>query len=61
MRLTEAQLYDMNPYRQDSSKTIEYFQRVTATHYRLDHKMAIVQIAKRLGIKMKEVKELLGE
>ena len=61
MSLTEVQLYNQNSYSQDSSKAVEYFQRVTAIHYRLDHKMTLGQIAKRLGLKMKEVKVLLGE
>ena len=61
MKLTEAQLYNMQPAPDRSNKVVEYFQKVQALHMRLDHGMKLADIAKRLGIKMKDVKTLVGE
>jgi hypothetical protein len=61
MSLSEVQLYNLHQPSSSSAADVKYFQRVNAIHYRLDHKMTLGQIAKRLGLKMKEVKVLLGE
>ena len=64
MELTESQLYDMNPSSHSATKAAMNAEALCLSlmvkHLRFEHNMHLNDIAKRCGLKVNQVKTILG-
>jgi DNA-binding NarL/FixJ family response regulator len=61
MELTEAQMYDLQARGSSTNSMIFQLQRQMILHLRVEHGMALHEIARRMSLSMRQVKQILSD